>query len=84
MQKQHVNPFIVRQKAESKEGKEFAKELEALNWSLQEHQFKGYKIQLAYNLKALEYKKFLGYDVKDEEIVKIQEELKQYETIQYS
>lgn len=81
MEKQHVNPFIVRQKAESKEGKEFAKELEALNWSLQEHQFEGYKKQLAYDLKALEYKKFLGYNVKDEEINKIREELKSYETI---
>lgn len=81
MEKQHVNPFIVRQKAESKEGKEFAKDLEALNWLLQEHQFEGYKKQLTYDLKAMEYKKFLGYDVKDEEIDKIKEELKLYETV---
>lgn len=81
MEKQHINPFIVRQKAESKEGKEFTKELVALNWSLQEHQFEGYKKQLAYNLKTLEYKKFLGYDVKNEEIEEIKKELKQYENI---
>lgn len=76
----NVDPFLIKQKAMSEEGKAYAKDLEQLNWQLQEHQFEGYKIQLRYDITALKYKKFLGYEVSDEEIEKKEKELEEYDS----
>lgn len=80
MEKQHVNPFMIKQKAMSDEGKAYINDLEQLNWELQEHQFEGYKKQLRYDIMALKYKKFLGYEVSDEEIETKEKELEEYDS----
>ena len=77
----HVNPLKVKEKAMSDEGKAYSKELEDLNWKLQEVVFNHAWLQAQYDLKALKYKKFLGYDVDSQQIEKLEKEVDEFERI---
>lgn len=67
--------YEIKQNALSDKGKEMAKELEDLNWELQEKNFELVKLQKKFQYKELLYKEFLGYDVKSEDIDKLLKEL---------
>ena len=73
-----VNPAYVKRQAESPEGKDMAESLEALNWELQEIQFKLYIKQLAYEIKAYEYNEFLGYSHNEQEQEQHRKQLEEY------
>lgn len=80
MEKVSVNPILVRQKAETEEGKKFAKELEDLNWEIQSLVFEQCKLQAKYELKTLEYREFLGYPVDDKKKAELEEEVSNYDS----
>ena len=80
MEKQHINPISVRQKAETEEGKKYSAELEEINWKIQNLVFEQCKLQCQYELKSLEYKKFLGYEIDETKVEQLKKELEQYDS----
>lgn len=79
-----VNPVIAKKNAMSSKGREFANELEELNWQIQMKQYELHLLNCKYVVKNSQYKEFLGYSLNDKEIDELknaQEDLKNGSTL---